>query len=93
VFLLKGKSKTFVGCFTASPASGKRQEEKHATLNPNVASLFATPTPLEFITNPLLNLFDRCHSGAFADYCHSPEKSGCQKRHLRLGVETTLCID
>jgi hypothetical protein len=58
VFLLKGKSKTFMGCFTASPTSGKRQEEKHATLNPNVASLFATPTPLEFITNPLLNLFD-----------------------------------
>jgi hypothetical protein len=49
-------------CFTASPASGKRQEEKHATLNPNIA----TTTPLEFITNPLLNLFDRCHSGAFA---------------------------
>jgi hypothetical protein len=63
VFLLKKKSKTFMECFTASPASGKRQEEKHATLNPNIA----TTTPLEFITNPLLNLFDRCHSGAFAD--------------------------
>jgi hypothetical protein len=39
VFLLKGKSKTFMGCLTARPASGNRQEEKHATLNPNLASL------------------------------------------------------